>query len=258
MPAKQRKKTMHVWRELGFATFYCARCCEKGWAREPQGVRLDPAKAMAPRAVADKHHQEAVRQSRIKAQNLWRRRQPIAGTIAEVYLRHRGYRGPLPPTLGFLPPWRDHLPALIGAFGLACEVGPGVIAIADHAVVGVHMTKLKPDGTDRLRDEDAKITIGRNFVAPIVLAPPNDLLALTIGEGIEKVLADHAVSGAGAWVSASAVRLPALATLVPGYIEGVTILVDDNEIGRTKSGELAAALHARGIEVMLTPVGEGR
>jgi hypothetical protein len=70
-------------------------------------MRLDPAKAVAARAEADKHHQEAVRQSRIKAQNLWHRRRPIAGTIAEDYLRNRGYRGPIPVTLGFLPRWCD-------------------------------------------------------------------------------------------------------------------------------------------------------
>jgi phage/plasmid primase-like uncharacterized protein len=36
-----------------------------------------------------------------KALWLWRRRQPIQGTIAEKYLRGRGIVGPLPPTLEF-------------------------------------------------------------------------------------------------------------------------------------------------------------
>jgi hypothetical protein len=84
-----------------------------------------------------------------------------------------------------------------------------------------------------------------------VLAPPNDLLALTIAEGIEDALADHQISGAGAWAAASAGRMPVLAALVPSYIECVTILVDDNDAGRGCSLALAAALHARDIEVLL-------
>ena len=48
---------------------------------------------------------------RAKAQWLWGRRKPIAGTIAEIYLREvRGYRGAIPATLGFLPARGDHRP----------------------------------------------------------------------------------------------------------------------------------------------------
>jgi putative DNA primase/helicase len=42
---------------------------------------------------------------RYRALTLWRRRQPIVGSVAERYLREaRGYDGPIPATLGFLPP----------------------------------------------------------------------------------------------------------------------------------------------------------
>jgi hypothetical protein len=219
-------------------------------------------------------------------------RHQLRGSIGEVYLRNRGYDGPLPATLGFLPAWRDLPPAVICAFGMATEIAPAEhrwrwhaehgkplpkpsaddpkavpwteepwvpdssVQIVDADVLGVHLIKLKPDGSDRLRDiENAKITIGRDVVAPIILAPINDLLALTIGEGVEKTLADHRVSGAGAWASASAARLPGLADLVPSYIECVTVLVDENDDGRKYSNKLAARLHARGIEVLLTPTG---
>jgi CHC2-type zinc finger protein len=232
----------------------------------------------------------------VLARQLWRRSLPAEGTIAAIYLRGRGYRGRIPATLRYLPRSGAHAPALIAAFGLAHEIeaadharrweaergkplpvpspddpkavpwepGPwlpdsspdSTLHIADADVMGVHLTKLRPDGSDRLRGDKAKITIGTGFVAPIVLAASNDLMALTIGEGIEKVLADHEVSGAGAWAAASAVRLPGLADLVPRFIECVTVLVDDNEIGRTKAAELAAALDARGFEVRLTPTGE--
>ena len=69
---------------------------------------------------------------RYRALTLWRRRQPIVGSVAERYLREaRGYDGPIPATLGFLPPWGEHPPAMIAALGLATEPEPGIIEIAD-------------------------------------------------------------------------------------------------------------------------------
>jgi hypothetical protein len=128
----------------------------------------------------------------------------------------------------------------------------GSLHIADANVVGVHIIKLLPDGSDRLRDiEDAKITVGKGFVAPIVLAPVGDLLALTVAEGVEDALTDHDLTGRGAWAAASAGRLPGLADMVPSYVESVTILVDDNAAGRAGSAALADALDRRGIEVLM-------
>jgi hypothetical protein len=222
------------------------------------------------------------------ARYLWRKRRPIIGSLGEKYLRARGYTGALPRTLGFLPPSAKYPdPTLIAAFGLATEIDvaeherrwraergmplpapgpddpiantgalpvsdPQTLHIADRAVVGVHLIKLLADGSDRRRDiKDAKITIGIDFVAPIVLAPVGDNLTLVIAEGIEDALSDHDLTGRGAWAAASAGRLPGLADLVPSYVGSVTILVDDNPAGRAGSAELADALHRRGIEVLM-------
>jgi hypothetical protein len=251
--ANQRKRTLRIWRvDPSFATYHCARCGETGYARDRDGASIDPVKLARARADAAEHEREITVQRLDLALWVWNRRQPITGSIGEVYLRGaRGYGGPLPPTLGFLPAWRDHPPAVLAAFGMAREIAPGEIAIDDDAVFGAHLIRLKSDGSDRLREDHAKVTIGRGFTAPIMLAPPNDLLALTIAEGIEDALADHQISGAGAWAAASAGRMLGLAALVPSYIECVTILVDDNDAGRRGSRGLAAALHARGIEVLL-------
>jgi hypothetical protein len=123
-----------------------------------------------------------------------------------------------------------------------------VMGIADHAVRGIHLTRLKPDGSDRERGDQAKIMIGHSTGAPIVLAPPNDLLGLAIGEGIEKVLAVHEVTGLGAWAAGSASRLPALADTVPVYIECVTVVVDDDPDGRRHAASLIQRLQDRRIE----------
>jgi hypothetical protein len=187
---------------------------------------------------------------------LWRARQPVAGTIAERYLRDaRGYGGPLPETIAFLPARGAYPPAMIGAFGLAREVEPGVIAIADGAVTGAHLTRLKPDGSAKAAfedpDESAKIMVGYSTGSPIVLAPPNDGLGLALAEGIEDALSVHEATGLGAWAAGSASRMPALAAAVPAYIETSTILVDDDPAGRRHACELGRRIRARGIGARL-------
>ena len=51
---------------------------------------------------------------------------------------------------------------------------------------------------------------------PIVVAPPNDGLALSICEGIETALTAHQVWGVGAWAAGSAGFMPALAHCCAG------------------------------------------
>jgi hypothetical protein len=145
---------LRVWRnEKGFAGFYCARCEASGYAWD--------GKAISPRGeIASEHDHHAplhVRKPELvereraykldNARNYWRRRQPIEGTPAERYLRERrGYTGPLPGTLGFLPA-RSGFPAmLVAAFGMPDEPEPGVLAIAESCVIGVHVTHLTNDG----------------------------------------------------------------------------------------------------------------
>jgi hypothetical protein len=212
-------------------------------------ARFEAAEADYAREVAERLR---------KARELWTRSLPGEASIVETYLRARGYHGLIPATIRYLPRNGARSPALIAAYGLATEVeetGPGVLAIADDAVVGVHLVKLRPDGSDRLRDDGAKITVGKGVTAPIILAPPNDLLGLCIAEGIEDALIAHQATGLGAWATGGAARLPTLADHIPGHIESVTILADDDEAGRVNSNKLAARVHARGIEVLMTPIG---
>jgi hypothetical protein len=58
--------------------------------------------------------------------------------LVSTYLREaRGYDGPLPPSIRFLPPERYPWPAMIAMFGIG-------------EVRGIHLTFLKEDGTARL------------------------------------------------------------------------------------------------------------
>jgi hypothetical protein len=140
---------------------------------------------------------------------------------------------------------------MIVPFGIPTEPESGILDIATANINGVQMTKLKPDGSGKAAIEPNKITLGRCVGYPIVLAPPNDLLGLTIAEGVEDALSNHVASGRGAWAAGGAGRMPDLADRVPAYIESVTILADNNDAGRRGSDSLARRLHARGIEVLM-------
>jgi hypothetical protein len=149
----------------------------------------------------------------------------------------------------------DFQPAMIAAFGTAAETLPGEIVIYNAAVRGVHLTKLKSDGSGKAGTDADKLTIGISNKSPIMLAPPNDLLGLAISEGIEDALSFHQATGLGAWAAGTAGRLPAMAECVPSYIESVTILVDADPMGEKNAAELATRLDDRGIEVRMVRPG---
>jgi hypothetical protein len=258
-PANRRRRVLRIWRHSpDFASYHCAHCLERGYARDGSAARLDQAVLERTRREAAERHRSATAKRRDKALWLWRGRRPIADTIGEKYLREaRGYTGPLSATLGFLPARGEYPPAMIAAFGKPTEPELGRLAIADDVVVGVHLTRLAPDGSGKGGTGADKIIIGRSTGSPIVLAPPNDLLGLGITEGIEDGLSVHEAAGLGAWAAGSASRLPALADAIPSYIESVTVFVDDDDAGRQHAGELAARLAERGVDVRLVSPGAG-
>lgn len=193
-----------------------------------------------------------------KALWLWRGSQPIAGTLAERYLREvRGIDGELPPTLRFLPAHGDNPPSMVAGFGLADEPDPGHMRVEASALRGIHLTRLRPDGLGNA----GKIMLGRGHTLPIVLAPVNDGLGLAVTEGIEDALTVHMATGLGAWAAGSAGRLPALAGHVPAYVECVTVLIDADPAGERFGSLLTERLIARGFDVRarrMAETGHGR
>jgi hypothetical protein len=259
-PINRRRKVLRVWRlESSFATYHCARCGAHGHVRDdysrPQIDRAEFERSLAAaRAEAAERECSSAAERLSKALWLWKSRKPIAGSIAETYLREaRGYHGTLPATLGYLAPRGQHGPAMIAAFGMAYEPEPGLLEIANAQVRGVHITRLASDGSSKAGTERDKIMLGSSIGYPIVLAPPNDLHGLTIAEGIEDALSLHQATGLGAWAAGAAGRLSALAEIVPRSIESVTIFADDDHAGMHGARTLADKLTQRGsIEVRFT------
>ena len=210
------------------------------------GSAVAPNEKCAPqvRNYADEQHR--------KAAWMWSQRRPIGGTVAEIYLRKtRCITCALPVTLGFLPPYKaEHSPALITAFALPDEFDPGVVA-PPRSVTAIHLTLLKPDGSGKADTDRPKLFVGSPGNLPIVLATPNDLLALAITEGVEDGLTAHQVTGLGAWAAGSAGRMPAIAQTLPAYIESVTIFAHVDKAGQDGALALAEALDRRDIEVFM-------
>jgi hypothetical protein len=180
-----------------------------------------------------------------KAAWLWANRKPIKGSIAERYLRARGYRGVIPPTLAFLPARKPtQHPAMIAAFGFCNEPQPGII-VAPSVVDSVHLTLLAPDGGGKADVEKPKLLVGRPLGRPITIVPPNDLLGLAITEGIEDGLT-ACLTGLGVWVAGNAPLMPSLADAVPDYIDAITIYAHPDN-GERFALEHAQALDARGF-----------
>jgi hypothetical protein len=141
---------------------------------------------------------------------------------------------------------------MISAFGIADEIEPGRLAISSSNVRGVHLTKLRADGLGKLDAPNNKITLGRNSTGfPIMLAPPNDGLGLAITEGIEDGLSIYEATGLGVWAAGNASRMPALAPIIPAYVEVVSIIGHDDAGGRRFATELAERLESRRMAVVL-------
>jgi hypothetical protein len=263
-PANRRLKVFRAYRQApDFISFHCIHCEAKGWASDRatgEAVRPSPEeieKIRADIAARDAAHTRA-RLSTALA--LWhRRREPGPATPTRTYLRDpRCYGAKIPATIGHLPASRDFPPAMIAAFGMARETEPGELAIDDDAIRGVHITSLKPDGSGKADTGRDKIMIGRSVGTPIVLAPPNDGLGLVICEGIENSLSAHEATGLGAWAAGSSTRMPALAPMVPDYIECVSIIADPDDDGIANAQKLAASLQRSDRAVrLIIPSHEG-
>jgi hypothetical protein len=137
---------------------------------------------------------DGISDKRETAKWLWGGRQPVTDNCPGLYLRQtRGYHGPVPATLGYLPANGEHPPAMIAAFGFCVITPPPVVN-------GVHLTRLTMQG-DKAPIDLVKIMLGPTAGLPIVLAPLNDGLGLAITEGIEDGLSVFEETGLGVWAA---------------------------------------------------------
>ena len=202
-----------------------------------------------PVAIAQREA-EAVAEAQRKAtqaKRLWDEAQPIAGTLAEGYLRGRGISCDLPPSLRFHPEaWH----------GPTARRYPAMVARIDGAEgFAVHRTFL--DGAGKAAIDPPKAMLGAVAGGAVRLADGPS--RLVVGEGIETALSLSSGlldAPAAVWAALSTSGLRAL-QLLP-QPSRLTIAADGDTAGREAAHALAERAHALGWRVDVADPGTGR
>ena len=210
------------------------------------GDYTPPDPAMLAQREAERRA-EAVKRAK-QAKRLWLEAQPIAGTVAEAYLRGRGITCELPRTLRFHPdcwhgPTARRYPAMVAAVQ-----GAGLPA--------VHRTYLRPDGLGKADIEPAKAMLGGVQGGAVRLTGGPSRLVVV--EGIESglsLLCGLLDGPATVWAALSTSGLRGLH--LPPQPSRLTIACDGDTAGREAAHALAERAHALGWQVGILDPGNG-
>lgn len=197
-------------------------------------------------------HTEAKAQAEkraMAAKRLWAETQPIAGTVAEAYLRGRGITCALPDTLRFHSncwhgPSESRLPAMV-ALVEGCQC------------FAVHRTYLRPDGSGKagLAGGD-KLMLGATAGGAVKLSDGFSRLVVT--EGIESALSllcGLLAEPATVWAALSTSGMRSLR--LPEKPSRLLIAGDGDQPGREASLALATRAHTLGWRVAMLDPGNG-
>jgi putative DNA primase/helicase len=177
------------------------------------------------------------------ARKLWNEALDLRGTIGEIYLQRRGLVLPADVTcLRFhraCPRAADRLPAVVAAIRSA----------TDNKLRAVHRIFLRPDGSDRLRDDRDKLTLGPMADGVVKLVDDDSVtLGLGICEGVEDGLAIIGSGWRPVWATTAGgiARFPVLSG-----IEHLTIFADGDAPGRKAAEACVARWRAAGRQAQI-------
>ncbi|MCA0344595.1 MAG: toprim domain-containing protein [Proteobacteria bacterium] len=182
-----------------------------------------------------------------RAQRLFRMSQPLAGTLADSYLRQRGIlRASLHPALRYHPScyYRDFVTGRTSSFPalIAAVTDPG------GTITGVHRTWLDPDGCGKAHVEDPRRALGGLLGNAVRFAFPvhRPVSVMAAGEGLESILSlSHVMPGMPMVSALTANHLAAFET-PPGCVR-LYIAADADAAGRNGIERLSRRAQARGI-----------
>jgi len=187
-----------------------------------------------------------------KALAIWRAGTAIAGSLGEIYFRHRGILIPLPPSLRFHPALY-HYPS--------GRAWPGIVAAVqdpDRRIRGIHQTFLARDGSTKAPVPKPRLRLGSCPGGAIRLGPVEPEHWLIVGEGIENVLSMMQNEALTGWAAMGAGSLPNL--ILPDKARRIVIAVDNDEhgLGERKAREAAGIWARQGRQVrLLKPIASG-
>jgi hypothetical protein len=234
-----RDKTLGITVESGRGVAHCFRCEFVATHREDRS-RVYRAQTQ-PKPATPKHETLSD-----YGRSLWAACGPLAGTVGELYLRHR--RCVIPPADGDLRfhPSLGHKPS--------GKSGPALVARVTHVVSGtpmsLHRTWITPTGKADL--DPPRMLLGNHLKqGGVVRLWPDDYLThgLAVAEGIETALSlAHAY--APVWACIDAGNMAALPVLAG--VECLVIAQDRDPAGLAAANTCAARWAAGGAVVSLT------
>lgn len=176
------------------------------------------------------------------ARHIWHGSAPLAGTIAETYLRRpRFINCWLPPTLRFNATVQHNVdtsyhPCLIAAV----QDGLG------H-VTGIQRIYLRPDGLAKASVKPAKAGLGPMYDGAVRLGRKGPLMG--IAEGVETALSASERFSLPVWACLGASRLGSV--WLPEECRQVVIFADNGEIGLRRAREAVASYERQGLEAFI-------
>ena len=177
-----------------------------------------------------------------KAESIWRRTQPLYGTVGEIYLLNGGCMLPPPDSdLRFLPANDKYPPSLCARVTNAKTNAPQTL----------HFTRLSSDGHRKTGVDSDKLLLGghRKRGGVIRLWPDECVTTgLALAEGIESALAAARLFQP-VWAALAASNLAQFPVL-PG-VEALTIYADHDNIGIIAAKACARRWHEAGREVRI-------
>ena len=178
---------------------------------------------------------------------------PVAGTLADTYLRCRGIsQGGMMSALRFHPKcWHREegqtrsmpRPAMIAA-----------VTDGEGALQGVHRTWLAPDGQGKAAVNPERRAMGHLLGNAVRLTSQDDILV--VGEGIETMLSlSEAIPGLPVWASLSSGHLGAVR--LPEGLQRLYVAIDRDPAGRRAAERLSARATEFGVSVRVLEPGLG-
>lgn len=249
-----RKPSLVVTDEVGL--YYCHGCHARGdvidFVQAIQGCGfLDAVRWISATIPA-----LAVSRNRVRARKLdqarglmtvtyarfqWQAAVPIDGTPAERYLRLRGIKGSIPPTLryGIVPLWIDPMTGKKGpenhALIAACQN-------VDGRVTGIHKTLLRADG-QLAPVRSPKQSLGQIRGGAVRLGP--EASEVIVCEGPEDGLTIHELlPSTPVWVALGTGNMPAM--MLPPSIKRVLVAGDNDAPGRAAVERACEAFREQG------------
>ncbi len=184
-----------------------------------------------------------------RARRCWAEAGPIAGTLAEKYLRARGITCDLPPTLRFHANcWHGLTASKVPAMVAAVSIG--------RKVVGVHRTYLSEPGVKAF-GPDSKMMLGRCAAGAVRLS--GGAGALLVAEGVETALSLLSAlpdANPRVWAALSTSGMTGL--ILPPEPGELVLAPDGDAPGCKAANKLADRASAAGWRVRIMKCPDGR